>query len=1644
MGNPMRLTKAAVFQPKRKKWYDTATRLLLVTCILIIHFTTFVTKVYSQSSYDVNVEYLPKGEAVFLIKIAREQVNMDGSVTVDFYIKSHSMLVHKLDFDLRGKVTFADETPGFLWGDCNTELLTATLHSESQIAVKADRRAYESLDLRVDVLNGLTGAMLFAFGNGIPCDLGDTLFLIADELISYSNDTALELQKLGFQLARDDIHGAFNTLVEIAFKYTKPLVTVLNKYGYKLTSNFVNALSNRISLILGAKDLLRPVAGMWSKPDIFGAKISLIQRNPSVPDDHLQDNGYIIPSDIVSLPVVLPPLQGPTIPQPNSCDRVEPGVILYVERNYQGRCARLLSNEPDLAKVNLDNAVSSIWIKGDYTVKLYKDKYFGEPSGTGDLRDEFHKSDDNIDDRSLGEQWSSVKIEAKQNEGNCPNDGRAGVYFYKDREFKGTCLYVTKDIKDFKNTNIGNNEVSSARIIGDWEVTVYDSQDLEGNSYRFSSDKSNLDERSEIGKDISSARVKRKSKPEQPVLACPAPALLQPTNGGVLGNRTLTFTWAGIVCERTDSNDIYRLRIKTVPTMESGGEIVFEQQANGTSQAITLDVRWERLPLYWSVQVGNPKNGAAWASVRLLTVDTNQPPTVAILQANDQTITANEQFVWGNLPTWNFTGNANDADGSVTRVDVRCTGQSCNDTTPANLNGNAWSYQRNGLEGRNHLDVQAIDNLSAVSNGDNLANLTLWVDRVAPQTGLVLNGSANSANWPQWFTDPVVVLLAASDAGSGDGANLARAGVKEIRYRLDSGEWQTQSGDQLYLELTTSGIHTVDYYAVDNVGNAEATRTQTISLDLTPPTAPGTATERSGVINDQWQNRNAIPVFDWGAATDDHAGVWGYQLYFGSDPTGEGYYTVRAGESLSWRPHENGATTGSYFLRGRARDQAGNWSDWANLFTFRYDNTPSPNPTTAQHAAGVINDRWQRLTGSAQFTWATPLDAGAGVQGYQIYWGSNPNGESADFISTSSYGAPTPLCAAGQTCVGYLRLRTSDLVGNQAPSWSTAFTLRYDDTPPTLDFNINGGATETNAAQVTLHINATDTGSGPAHMRFSADNVNWTNWVTYTVAYPWTVVGINGQSSTAYIQVQDGVGLTSPVVSRSIRFSANIPQPASANFTLFNSTFAAGSGEHSSNNFALHSTVAEPPDSAPMVSARYLLLGGYEAGGVAPPPPTPTPLPPIQGECATPPIVINDGTAFTGVRQVTLRFCAVNAVAMQVSDNSGFNGAVWEAFALTKSFTLAQPTASIAPLYAYVRFRNQAGEEQGAYADFIYYDATQPVQPQIYIGDPVAGLVTPPTMRGAAASGVVGAPVLIGAQDLIYTAGSSEQTLTDGVINAAAAENNNPAIDIYIDNRDDQAGVNAIQLSENPDFAGATWQTIPATNVVDWPVTGEDGDKRIYARIQDQAGNVSTAAQGAFTLDLTPPTGGIGLDPYVVSVSTGQVNIYLAADDNLSGVTDMRISTDPLLLLGDVWRPYTTSLTIPAYLPLAGELPLYVQFRDAAGNVSAVYSDTYRVDVEAPELVIEAEPGNTLTRKLLLYGYDGLSEITLLRISNDLAELDQVTPIAYSNELLWTFDERKVVWVQAEDSLGNVSEAIPVYAMETLPTQSLFLPLIQR
>ena len=80
------------------------------------------------------------------------------------------------------------------------------------------------------------------------------------------------------------------------------------------------------------------------------------------------------------------------------------------------------------------------------------------------------------------------------------------------------------------------------------------------------------------------------------------------------------------------------------------------------------------------------------------------------------------------------------------------------------------------------------------------------------------------------------------------------------------------------------------------------------------------------------------------------------------------------------------------------------------------------------------------------------------------------------------------------------------------------------------------------------------------------------------------------------------------------------------------------------------------------------------------------------------------------------------------------------------------------------------------------------------------------------------------------------------------------------------------------------------------------------------------------------------------------------------------------------WQPYTSTLTWPISLTAQMEVPLYVQYRDLAGNASEVYSETYLVDITPPVVYVGVEPGNTPTRTVQIYAYDELAGLATLHL----------------------------------------------------------------
>lgn len=182
-------------------------------------------------------------------------------------------------------------------------------------------------------------------------------------------------------------------------------------------------------------------------------------------------------------------------PTPTTCDPSLPGVILYTEKNYSGHCLLLRSSSSNLG--DLDDAVSSIRINGNYRVNLYEDINYGG------RREEVNQSDPNLDQRSLGEQYSSIKIEPK---GDCDDEDANGVFLYSGKNYGGTCIHLLTSVSDLSQTDVGNDEVSSVRINGDYRLTLFEDKDFKGRSDEINHDEPDLDQRS-LGNQYSSARV---------------------------------------------------------------------------------------------------------------------------------------------------------------------------------------------------------------------------------------------------------------------------------------------------------------------------------------------------------------------------------------------------------------------------------------------------------------------------------------------------------------------------------------------------------------------------------------------------------------------------------------------------------------------------------------------------------------------------------------------------------------------------------------------------------------------------------------------------------------------------------------------------------------------------------------------------------------------------------------------------------------------------------------------------------------------------------------------------------------------------------------------------------------------------------
>jgi hypothetical protein len=116
-----------------------------------------------------------------------------------------------------------------------------------------------------------------------------------------------------------------------------------------------------------------------------------------------------------------------------------------------------------------------------------------------------------------------------------------------------------------------------------------------------------------------------------------------------------------------------------------------------------------------------------------------------------------------------------------------------------------------------------------LSNDDypenNTESVDIGADGEAPVSNHILDPATPDGD-NEWYVSDVTVHLSATD-----GTEPWQSGVNYIEYKVDGGSAQT--GDSV--TIMTDGPHTVEYRAIDNVGNEESWNLVEFKIDQTPP-----------------------------------------------------------------------------------------------------------------------------------------------------------------------------------------------------------------------------------------------------------------------------------------------------------------------------------------------------------------------------------------------------------------------------------------------------------------------------------------------------------------------------------------------------------------------------------------------------------------------------------------------------------------------------------------------------------------------------------------------------------------------------------------------------------------------------------------
>src|SRR5215213_210650 len=307
-----------------------------------------------------------------------------------------------------------------------------------------------------------------------------------------------------------------------------------------------------------------------------------------------------------------------------------------------------------------------------------------------------------------------------------------------------------------------------------------------------------------------------------------------------------------------------------------------------TSSTTVADINIDKTPPTLTAVRKTPSNAAGW-SRRDVTVDwvgsdtlsridpRSQPgPSIMTGEGADLRATASIKDLAGN------TGQGSISGISIDRTQPTITGAIVrSDGAPRSANAAGW------FRTQVRVRYEASDSLSGVQqksgdtvlldDGAGLSATGTARDKAGNTSSVTVSGIKIDSQAPQTTASNLCDEQHGWCKGESATVNLAAqdqsglSGVKEIRYAVNGAKEQTASGanTRVTVPLAAGTVEaTVEYYAVDNAGNAEAKRAVSLFFNDTAPTVSHTLAPEANAAG--WNNSDTTVHF---SAKDAGSGV---------------------------------------------------------------------------------------------------------------------------------------------------------------------------------------------------------------------------------------------------------------------------------------------------------------------------------------------------------------------------------------------------------------------------------------------------------------------------------------------------------------------------------------------------------------------------------------------------------------------------------------------------------------------------------------------------------------------------------------------------------------------------------------------------